>query len=70
MAEDSQLIPIKKIPELDMGREKSEESSVNRLDRAENSQLIPGIKARARQGREYCSQLIPGIKARARQGRE
>jgi hypothetical protein len=49
MAEESQLIPVKKIPELDMGREKSEESSARQvIDRAENSQLIPGIKARAR----------------------
>jgi hypothetical protein len=27
MAEENQLIPVKKIPELDMGREKSEEAS-------------------------------------------
>jgi hypothetical protein len=27
MAEENQLIPVKKIPELDMGREKSEEAN-------------------------------------------
>jgi hypothetical protein len=31
MAEESQLIPVKKIPELDMGREKSEEASARQV---------------------------------------